>query len=72
MPRRPPPDEIRLKAIGVTRLKPGEATLTFRVRAEVGVLERFERLSPQERGAVVKAGFEVLSSSQEGEDGATG
>ena len=39
MPRTPPPDEIRLKAIGVTRLKPGQATYTPRIRARKEVLE---------------------------------
>ncbi len=57
MPRKPPPDEIRLKAIGVTRLRPGEATLTVRVRGKAAVLERFEALSPEERGRIVEAGF---------------
>ncbi|MFN3392465.1 MAG: hypothetical protein ACK40N_11980 [Meiothermus ruber] len=57
MPRKPPPDEIRLRAIGVTRLRPGEATLTVRVRGKAELLRRFEALSPEERGRVVEAGF---------------
>lgn len=60
MPRKPPPDEVRLKAIGVTRLRPGEATFTARVRGKAAVLERFKRLTPEERGVVVELGLKAL------------
>lgn len=65
MPRRPPPDEIRLTAIGVTRLRPGEATCTVRVRGQADVLERFLSLSTQERGEVVARGLEVLDGQEQ-------
>jgi hypothetical protein len=60
MPRKPPPDEVRLRAIGVTRLRPGEATCTVRVRGPSDVLERFLKLSTEERGRVVVLGLEAL------------
>jgi len=60
MPRTPPPDEIRLKAIGVTRLKPGQATYTPRIRARKEVLEAFLKLDTEQRGQVVEAGLEAL------------
>ncbi|GEM83627.1 hypothetical protein [Meiothermus hypogaeus] len=67
MPRKPPPDEVRLKALGVTRLRPGEATFTVRVRGKAAVLERFKLLTPEERGAVVEAGFTALEAEDEQE-----
>lgn len=63
MPKRPPPDEIRLNALGVTRLRPGEATGTVRVRAAAAVLERFLSLSPLERGRVVEAGLREVQDA---------
>jgi len=60
MPRTPPPDEIRLKAIGVTRLEPGQATYAPRVRAKREVLERFLSLNTRQRGEVVEAGLRAL------------
>jgi hypothetical protein len=60
MPRTPPPDEIRLKAIGVTRLKPGQATYTPRIRARKEVLEAFLKLDTEQRGQVVEVGLEAL------------
>ncbi len=60
MPKTPPPDEIRLKAIGVTRLEPGQVTGIGRLRTRPEVLERFLRLSTAERGRVVEAGLKAL------------
>jgi len=60
MPRTPPPDEIRLKAIGVPRLEPGQATYSPRVRAKREVLERFLSLNTRQRGEVVEAGLRAL------------
>lgn len=60
MPRTPPPDEIRLKGIGVTRLEPGQATYAPRVRAKREVLERFLSLNTRQRGEVVEAGLRAL------------
>lgn len=67
MPRKPPPDEIRLTAIGVTRLAPGEATHTVRVRGKAEALERFMALSPRERGRVVVAGLKALEKVEVGD-----
>jgi hypothetical protein len=67
MPRKPPPDEIRLRAIGVTRLKPGESSYSPRVRAKKEVLEAFLELTPEERGAVVEAGLRALNITKRGD-----
>jgi nitrate reductase alpha subunit len=68
MPRKPPPDEIRLRALGVTRLKPGEVTYAPRVRAKKEVLEAFLALTPEERGAVVEVGLRALSAKKGGDE----
>jgi len=68
MPRKPPPDEIRLRAIGVTRLGPEEASYSPRVRAKKEVLEAFLALTPEERGAVVEAGLRALNITKRGDD----
>lgn len=60
MPRTPPPDEIRLKAIGVTRLEPGEVSYAPRIRVKAEALERFLALNTQQRGEVVEAGLKAL------------
>ena len=67
MPRKPPPDEIRLRAIGVTRLQPGESSYSPRVRAKKEVLEAFLALTPEERGAVVEAGLRALNITKRGD-----
>ena len=68
MPRKPPPDEIRLRALGLTRLQPGESGYSPRVRAKKEVLEIFLELTPEERGAVVEAGLRALNITKRGED----
>jgi len=67
MPRKPPPDEIRLRALGLTRLKPGESGYSPRVRAKKEVLEIFLELTPEERGAVVEAGLRALNITKRGD-----
>jgi hypothetical protein len=67
MPRKPPPDEIRLRALGVTRLKPEESSYSPRVRAKKEVLAAFLELTPEERGAVVELGLRALSAEKRGD-----
>lgn len=55
-----PPKELRLRALGVEALAPGEVSAKVRIRGPEELFRLLERLSPKERGVVVKAGLEAL------------
>ena len=56
-----------MRALGLTRLKPGESGYSPRVRAKKEVLEIFLELTPEERGAVVEAGLRALNITKRGD-----
>jgi hypothetical protein len=58
--RKPPPLEVRLRALGVEALEPGEETRTVRIRGPRHLFRVLEDLSPIERGLALIKGLEVL------------
>lgn len=67
--RKPPPLEVRLRALGVEPLGPGERSEKVRVRGPEELFERLERLSPKQRGEVFMAGLEAWGLAEEVKDG---
>ncbi|MCS7219583.1 MAG: hypothetical protein NZ846_11570 [Thermus sp.] len=58
--RKPPPKELRLKALGVEALEEGEVSQHIRIRGPREVVERFAALPPKVRGQVVEEGMRAL------------
>ena len=58
--RRPPPKGVRLRALGVEALVPGEKSEKVRIRGPEELFELLKRLSPKERGRALLAGLEAL------------
>lgn len=58
--RKVPPKGVRLRALGVEALAPGEKSEKVRIRGPQDLFELLKRLSPKERGRVLMAGLEAL------------
>jgi hypothetical protein len=58
--RKPPPLEVRLRALGVEALGPGERSEKVRIRGPEALFRVLEGLSPRERGLALIRGLEVL------------
>ena len=52
--------EVRLRALGVEALAPGERSEKVRIRGPGELFEALEKLTPLERGRVVVKGLEAL------------
>jgi hypothetical protein len=58
--RKPPPLEVRLRALGVEALGEGERSEIVRIRGPEVLFRVLEDLSPKERGVALIRGLEVL------------
>jgi len=58
--RKPPPKEVRLRALGVEALEPGERSERVRIRGPEELFAALEKLSPKERGRALLVGLEAL------------
>jgi hypothetical protein len=58
--RKPPPLEVRLRALGVEALGEGERSEKVRIRGPEALFRVLEGLSPIERGQALIRGLEVL------------
>jgi hypothetical protein len=58
--RKPPPLEVRLRALGVEALGEGERSEKVRIRGPEALFRVLEGLSPRERGQALIRGLEVL------------
>jgi hypothetical protein len=58
--RKPPPLEVRLKALGVEALGEGERSDRVRIRGPKELFQVLEGLSPRERGQALIRGLEAL------------
>lgn len=67
--RKPPPKEIRLRALGVEALEEGEVSRHIRVRGKQEVVERFAALPSKLRGRVVEEGLRSLGLLEGDQDG---
>jgi len=71
--RKPPPLEVRLKALGVEALGEGEHSDRVRIRGPKELFQVLEGLSPRERGQALIRGLEALGrwpGPEEGEEDA--
>ena len=68
MPRVPPPKEVRLKALGVEALEPGEVSLRMRIRLPERYLLQVEAVPPKVRGQALLLGLQALGLLREVED----
>lgn len=50
---------MRLKALGLSRLEPGQVSATLRFRTTPHTLSLLEDMSPAERGAVLERGLRL-------------
>jgi len=57
---KPPPLELRLRALGVEALGEGERSEKVRVRGPEELFRVLDELSPRERGLALIRGLEVL------------
>jgi hypothetical protein len=57
---KPPPLELRLRALGVEALGEGERSEKIRIRGPEELFRVLEGLSPRERGLALIKGLEVL------------
>jgi hypothetical protein len=70
--RKPPPLEVRMRALGVEALEEGERSEKVRIRGPEALFRVLEELSPRERGLALIKGLEVLGrwpGPEEGGDG---
>jgi hypothetical protein len=58
--RKPPPLEVRLRALGVEALGEGERSEKVRIRGPEALFRVLEGLSPRERGQALIRGLEAL------------
>jgi len=58
--RKPPPLEVRLRALGVEALGEGERSERVRIRGPKELFRVLEGLSPRERGQALIRGLEAL------------
>jgi hypothetical protein len=58
--RKPPPLEVRLRALGVEALGEGERSEKVRIRGPEALFRVLEGLSPRERGQALIRGLETL------------
>jgi hypothetical protein len=58
--RKPPPLEVRLRALGVEALGEGERSERVRIRGPEALFRVLEGLSPRERGQALIRGLEAL------------
>jgi hypothetical protein len=58
--RKPPPLELRLRALGVEALGEGERSEKVRIRGPEALFRVLEGLSPRERGLALIRGLEAL------------
>jgi hypothetical protein len=58
--RKPPPLEVRLRALGVEALGEGERSEKVRIRGPEALFRVLEGLSPRERGLALIRGLEAL------------
>ena len=68
--RKPPPLEVRMRALGVEALEEGERSEKVRIRGPEELFRVLEELSPKDRGLALIRGLEVLGRwPKEGGDG---
>jgi hypothetical protein len=58
--RKPPPLEVRMRALGVEALEEGERSEKVRIRGPEELFRVLEELSPRERGLALIKGLGVL------------
>jgi len=58
--RKPPPLEVRMRALGVEALGEGERSEKVRIRGPEALFRVLEDLSPRERGLALIKGLEAL------------
>lgn len=61
-----PPKELRLRALGVEALAPGEVSAKVRIRGPEELFRLLEGLSPKERGLALLRGLAALGYLEEG------
>jgi hypothetical protein len=57
------PKAERVRLLGQTPLEPGEASVMVRIRAPRKIIDALLKLTPGERGEVVRLGLEARASS---------
>jgi hypothetical protein len=67
--RKPPPLEVRMRALGVEALEEGERSEKVRIRGPEELFRVLEGLSPRERGLALIRGLEVLGRWPKGGGG---